>query len=166
MNEQAGRFLSSDPSSLLPSPSWSGASSLVLFSSPSDSAEDTLCPCFTPPSCRMLPFSSHLYSCPLRLFLPRRSVCWRLFKGLFNSFVRSLSLSPLNMIHHTRLPSASPSFSFIPFLLSYFSPFTWKTAPSSLTCSVSLAKTHFLNIKHFLGLQAGISFFFFPAIKK
>lgn len=129
-DEWAGQtlsFIRSILSSL--SPSWSGASNLVLFSSPSDSAEDTLCPCFTPPSCRILPFSSHLYSCTLRLFLPRRSVCWLLFKGLFNSFVRSLSLSPLNMIHHTRLPSASPSFSFIPFLLSYFAFFHLENSP-------------------------------------
>lgn len=61
------------------SSSWSGASNPVLFSSLSESAEDTLCPCFTPPSChaacRILPFNSHLYSRPLRLFVPRRSVC-------------------------------------------------------------------------------------------
>lgn len=62
------------------------------------------------------------------------------------------------MIHHTWLPSASPSFPFIPFLLSNFPSITWKTAPASLTCSLRLAKQHFLNRKHFLGLQAGLFF--------
>lgn len=96
-DERAGRPVSFIRSILLaPFSSWSSAFNLVLFSPPSESAEDTLHPCFTPPSCcaacRNLPFNSHLYSRPLRLFLPWRIVCWRLFKGLFNLFVHSLSL--------------------------------------------------------------------------
>lgn len=149
-----------------PFSSWSGSSNLPLFSPPPDSAEDTLCPCFTPPSCcaacRTLPFNSHLYSHPLRLCLPRRSVCWHLFKGVFNSFVRSLSL--LNMIHHPWLPSTSPSFSFIPLLLFFLFLFLHlENSPCFSHMFSEVSKRHFLNITHFLGLQLGISV---PAIEK
>lgn len=129
--------------SILSSPfsSWSAASNLALFYPPSDSAEDALRPCFTPPSCcaacRILPLNSHLYSRPLRLFLPQRSVCWRLFKGLFHSFFVPLTVkydpSHLASICFTLFLVST-------FLLSYFSSFTWKTAPASLTCSLTLAK--------------------------